>query len=251
MSKVYAADGLGYTQAVSADVTVRRDDGHRACIELSRNLVNGRISPGAVRAVLTQPAMSMRAFQYILSLPRLRVAPSPSPAGDRIRARLGNPKLAISIHLAQPVLLIPPSERAYVTGNRRQTVRKNARKAAREGYRCRVLSGQEAIRDHDLVVDERHIVAIAEGSEGEPRVITFATVDREWALLEGLVKLPGHDTPSAVRYLLHLYLMDRLRLTGARYMLAKRVGRELPGLQYFQHILGFVPTNLVLLGRSR
>ncbi len=242
---------LRYTRAVFADVTVRRDDGHRACAELSRNFVNGRISLRAIPTVLTRPATSLRAFQYIASLPRLMVAPSPSPAGDRIRARLGNPRWGIAIHLAQPVLLIPPSERAYVTGNRRQTVRKNARKATREGYRCRVISVQEAIQEHDLVVDESHIVAIAEAPDGEPRGITFATVDREWALLEGLVKIPGHDTPSAVRYLLHLYLMDRLRMAGARYMLATRVGRERPGLQYFQHILGFVPTNIVLLGRSR
>jgi len=207
----------------------------------------GRASPAALRAYATRPVTSARALRYVASLPRLTVRPTASPAGDRIRARLARSprRTQWAVRLAQPVLAIPPTEAAYVTGNRRQTVRKNARKAARGGYACRVVTVEEAWREHRLDAGPGRIVAVAESPDGESRAITLATVDGDWGMLEGLLKL-GDETPSSARYLLHLYLMEQLRLAGARHLLATVARPDRPGQEYFQHLLGFVPTNLIL-----
>ena len=209
---------------------------------------NGRARPAALRAYAARPTTSARAARYVLSLPRLTIRPTASPAGDRFRARLAGPssgRVGWAVRVAQPVLPIPPSEAAYAGGDRHPTVRKNARKAARAGYRCRVMPVDEAVAEHRLAVDEAHIVAVAETADGEKGAITVATPDAGWGLLEGLLKL-GEDTPSSVRYLLHLYLMERLRLAGARYLLATVADADHPGLEYFQQVLGFVPTNVFL-----
>ena len=189
----------------------------------------------------------MRALRYVLSLPRLTVRPTASPAGERVRAGIASRPLRArwGVRLAQPVLAVPATEAAYVTGNRRQTVRKNARKAVRDGYRCRLVDVDEALAVHGLAVPDGRLVAVAEAADGTPRAITLATVDSRVALLEGMLKL-GDGAPSSVRYLLHLYLMERLRIAGAGHLLAALPPPDRTGLQYFQHILGFVPTNVIL-----
>ncbi len=209
---------------------------------LAAHAARGRARPAALRAYAASPATSMRAVRYVLSLPRLTLRPTASPAGDRVRAGIARTagRSGWGLRLAQPVLAIPPTEAAYVTGNRRQTVRKNARKAARDGYCCRTVPVDEALTVHGLTVPDGRLVAVAESADGTPRAITLATVDGEWALLEGMLKL-GDDTPSSARYLLQLY-----RLAGAHHLLAPLPHPDRPGLRYFQHILGFVPTNVIL-----
>jgi hypothetical protein len=206
--------------------------------------VHGRSMPASLLPGLTATAI------LLMTLPRLSVSLTDSPPGERLRRHFGHRIWGIRhSRLAQGVLTLPQEQGAYLRGRSRQAVRTSVRKALAAGVVCRPLDSIEerrAVAGHVVPgmtewSDELFMLPgdqwrAAFAPDGVPVAIAQVTVDREWALLKGLV-----SSDHASRYLLHTDLVNALVEAKARYLVVDGPMAPLlaPALQYWQRLLGY------------
>jgi hypothetical protein len=217
--------------------------------------VHGRSMPVSLLPGLTATAM------LLMTLPRLSVSLTDSPPGERLRRHLGDRILGIRhSRVAQGVLELPKEQGAYLRGRSRQAVRTSVRKALAAGVVCRPLDSLEerrAVASHvvpgmaewadDLFLLPGDLWMAALAPDGVPVAIAQVTVDREWALLKGLV-----STDHTGRYLLHTDLVNALVEARARYLVVDGPMAPLlaPALQYWQRLLGYRVASLSVRRKS-
>ncbi len=219
-----------------------------------RKVVPNADAHGRSLPVSLLPGLKATAM-LLAGLPKLSVSLTDSPAGERLRHHFGDRIWGIRhSRLAQGVLTLPQDRGAYLRGRSRQAVRTSMRKARAAGIVCRSLDGLEERRRvagqvvpgmlewHDdlfLLPGDHWRAAFA--PSGEPVAVAQVTVDREWALLKGLV-----STDHVSRYLLHTDLVEALVGAKARYLVVDGPMAPLlePALQYWQRLLGYRVASL-------
>lgn len=216
---------------------------------------NGRSLPVSLLSGLRATAMLMA------TLPRLSVSLSDSPSGERLRRHFGDRIWGIRhSRIAQGVLELPDEQGAYLRGRSRQAVRTSIRKALAAGVVCRPLDSIEERRAvagqvvpgmaewaDDLFLLPGDSWRAAFAPDGEPVAVAHVTVDREWALLKGLV-----SSDHASRYLLHTDLVNALVGAKVRYLVVDGPMAPLlaPELQYWQRLLGYRVVSLSVRRKS-
>jgi hypothetical protein len=225
-----------------------------------------RIGPGQADADVDRSVpVALRAgiaaaVRLPVSLPRLRVSLSDSPAGRRLRAHFRHRMWGIPhTRLAQGVLTLPAEEGSYIRGRSRQAVRTSINKARAAGIVCRPLSGVETRRGVTeplrarlpLVSEARDELLALPGDmwfaafaiSGEPVTIARVSVDTEWAVLKSFASI---ERPS--RYLLHTELVETLVRMNVGYLAVDAPMAPLlePNVQYWQRLLGYQVVNLSL-----
>jgi hypothetical protein len=179
--------------------------------------------------------------RYHRSLPLTDLRLTPTPAGRMIAEHFAirdGGRLRYS--RAQGVLPLPADFAAYLRGRSRQAVRTNVGHARRAGQT--VISC--AVDDWAPGLDDSRRAAITPGpverwmvqaADGEVVADSIVSVDREVALLHGLISF----TENA-RWLLHTAIVERL--CGECSMLIANgddAYRLAPGNQHFQRLLGY------------
>jgi hypothetical protein len=200
------------------------------------------------------------AVRLCVSLPRLRVSLSDSPAGRRLRTHFRDRIWGIPhTRLAQGVLVLPAEPGSYARGRSRQAVRTSMNKARAAGIVCRALDETETRRGVAEPLRARVPEISEPGGEllclpgdtwfaafapsGEPVTIARVTIDREWALLKSFV-----STHRPSRYLLHTELVETLVRANVGYLAVDAPMAPLlePNVQYWQRLLGYQVCNLSL-----
>ncbi len=199
-------------------------------------------------------------------LPWIEIKVSPQEAAAW--RRLTFPPAGDSIfegYLAQAVLNLDVTDRAYLSGRRRQALRTNLRHAEARGITPIRLSTYDewypaakemlGLRDWGRYTlgrmgapsssqDMRYFAAIdAEGQVvGEAAVAIF----HQTAVLFSFLSRLGHPGSAESRYLLHSFMRTELRSQGLRHLVAGSVLRARPGTRYFQHLVGYDVCNLAI-----
>ncbi len=219
-----------------------------------RRVVPGADAHGRSLPVSLLPGLRATAM-LIATLPRLSVALTDSPPGERLRRHFGDRIWGVRhSRLAQGVLMLPQEPGAYLRGRSRQAVRTSVRKAFAAGVVCRPLDSLEerrAVAGHvvpgmaewsdDLFMLPGDLWMAAFVPGGVPVAFAQVTVDREWALLKGLV-----SSDHASRYLLHTDLVSSLVGAKVSHLVVDGPMAPLlaPALQYWQRLLGYRVANL-------
>ena len=196
-------------------------------------------------------------------LPTLEVRLSDDAAGGRIRAHLQERVVmgALPKHrLAQGVLVVPASIEEYLRGRSRRALRTNMSRAAHTGITVEPLltaatkrgvlkqyadatPGEWQLEWQSRAAEDGRIWLAAWDCESRLVGLMIATVDVEWAMLE-----VGIAREQCARWLLHHTLVERLRDSGARYMLTypRNALSITAGARYLQRLLGYRVFNLSL-----
>jgi hypothetical protein len=164
---------------------------------------------------------------------------------------------------AQAVLDLAPDDRAYLVGRRKQALRTNLRRARQQGVHVKALAtydewfltASEALRYRSWgpqVIGRMTPPAdgqdmgyfIATDHEGRLVAISMVAIFNDCAVLLCLLSVPHHPAASSSRYLLHTGMRSDLRARGVRHLIVGSPLKESPGLQYFQHLLGYEMRNL-------
>lgn len=177
---------------------------------------------------------AMALVRVLAQLPRIDVRLSDSPPGREIDKYLSIRVHGVCTHrLAQGVLHIPGRPGEYLRGRSRQAVRTNLHRAEAANIECRFPP--------NLQSGAGTVELIAFDGRGENVGHLSATVDSEWAMLRDLV-----GTQSEARYALHTALVTFLCSRGVRFLFVQGPGALVlpPGLQYFQHLLGYRVAHL-------
>jgi hypothetical protein len=189
--------------------------------------------------------------------PRVAVRLTDSAEGQEIRRYLQARSQGLRWNrVAQGTLELPDDAAQYFRGKSRQAVRTNIRRAADSGLRCESIfdpAGFSSPVRAQLAAGVRDGGEESlEGGAHEPQWIVLddagntlgcmaASIDKDCALLH---YLSGESCEA--RYLLHSELVKHLCGQGVRHLLVVGAsGLALsPGIQYFQHLLGYRIANL-------
>lgn len=212
-------------------------------IDVACRAITGR-GPRATWARLRAGSRDLARYHQSLPVTELRLTGSPS--GRMIAQHFaireeGAPRYGA----AQGVLHLPDDFATYMRGRSRQAVRTNIGHAKRAGQL--VLS--TAIDGWAPGLDDSRRSAIAPGpverwtvldEEGEIVADSIVSIDREVALLHGLV-----STIENARWLLHTGLVERLcGECGVLVTNSDEAYRLPPGNQHFQRLLGYEVSRL-------
>jgi hypothetical protein len=204
-----------------------------------------------------------RAMVALPLLPRVVIDLPPGShdavLGGRFRARRGG---VGPTGLA--VLDLPVDEVAYLAGGARQAIRTNVRRARTLGVTAAhhkdfdvwqrdtaVIAAERGMwTDRDNLLrsrpEERCGYFLARDATGEPIASAYVKTVGNLAVLESMVRRPSYDASSPARYLLHLEIVRFLLAGATRFLVVDSAFTEPTGRQYFQHLLGFRPRNLVV-----
>jgi hypothetical protein len=195
-----------------------------------------------------------------MGLPKLQFSLSESPAGERLQRHFNHRIWGIRhARLAQGVLVLSDRDGSYLRGRSRRALRTGVNKARAAEITCRPLDDLDerraaawSLRDRVPGMCERADDLLrlpgdawwaAFAPNGEPVAIAQMVVDRELALLQTFV-----SNDRASRYLLHTELVEWLARANVAYLAVDGPMAPLlePGLQYWQHLLGYQVFNLEL-----
>jgi hypothetical protein len=226
--------------------------------------------PGATLALLRHPRM-LSAAMSIAGLPTVTVelshqnaavwsAPTFPPATRRLAAGWR----------AQAILDLQSGDDLYFAGHRKQALRTNINHARRAGVTVTRLAsfndwlaaareiyqrrpgGQEALRQIGPPDDdEKMVYLVATNRNGTPVAVAGAVILDRLGVLFTLITRPGEPQAGFSRYLTHTDLRSRLKLDGVQFLTAGSALRLAPGLQYFQHLLGYEVRNLRIISERR
>ena len=206
---------------------------------------------------------ALRTAWFVARRPTVTVLVSSSPAGRMLKrsARARRNGLPVG-RVARAVQILPASEAAYLRGRSRQALRTNIRRARELGVSCREVTRDEAIAAVSRIAAQREQATgdrfetdawwgtqgrryfVARDVDDTPVVLAVVVVDVEAAFLECFVSSRSGEAAQRGRYLLHSQLAVALGQNGVRHLLVDSGLRLSPGLQYFQHLLGFRCCNL-------
>jgi hypothetical protein len=237
-------------------------------MELERRVAAvGRVR-GVLGASARHPVMVLHVLLALRRLPLLEVTISPrhetglssdfSPLREPI---LGS-------RLANAVLDLAPDDEAYLVGRRKQALRTNLSHARRLSVQARraacyeewATAAADILRcrpgDEPWIQEirrprgrENMAYFIADDHEGRPIAFDVVAVLNDCSVLIWALSVPDHPSRSAARYLLHTFMRSELRSLGVRHLIGGRAGGP-PGLQYFQHLLGYEVCNLRITVRD-
>lgn len=208
-------------------------------------------------------AMTLR---HLAGLPTTAVTVSGLPSGDRVWDQLTKRRLRIRTSaIAVAAVVIPDDTATLLRGRSRQALRTNLRHAEQLGTTYLRLSGSpeecERLRELglksglDMSVAEMHFwitqrpdLFVAIDCSGAYVAAYCLDVDTETALLSRVMTAPGREGLYA-RYGLHVHVVSELARRNVRLLCVGPAYTSPPRLQYVQHLLGFLPTN-VIVGRD-
>jgi hypothetical protein len=162
--------------------------------------------------------------------------------------------------LAWAVLDLPTAEEHYLVGRPRQALRTNLRHARARGVTSsrvthkawfEAVSAIRRARDEPGPEQDRarpgQQVAyyVALDAHGTALAFAGAALFGQSATLLSLVsRLDRQPDSSWARYQLHTFLALDLGRSGVEHLIVGSALREAPGVQYFQHLLGYKARNL-------
>jgi hypothetical protein len=219
--------------------------------------------PGVALALLRHPRLLSAAIS-IAGLPTVTVELSPQNAA--IWSAPNFPPATRGLaggRRAQSILDLQSDDDSYFAGHRKQALRTNINHAKRAGITVTRLAGYDdwlaAAREiyqhrsggQETLCqigppddDEKLIYLVATNRTGAPVAIAGAVVLDRLGVLFNLITRPGEAHAAVTRYLIHTDLRSWLRFEGVRFLTAGSALRLEPGLQYFQHLLGYEVRNL-------
>jgi hypothetical protein len=158
----------------------------------------------------------------------------------------------------------------YLAGHRKQALRTNINHARRAGVTVTRLAsygdwlaaareiyekrpgGQEVLKQIGPPDDDENMVyLVAVNRTGTPVAVAGAVILDRLGVLFNLITRPGEPHAAVTRYLIHTDLRSWLKLDGVRFLTAGSALRLEPGLQYFQHLLGYEVRNLRIVSECR
>lgn len=217
----------------------------------------------AVPAVASVLAALPAGRRSVSRLPILTVRPTDTVHGHRIRRRLsGRACVVLPRRLAVAVVDVQCDPARYTRGRSKQALRTNCRRATESGISCRPLDADEAVTRVAALLAARGESAmypaiaehlddgsgdfwLAEDPSGDTVVIALTTTDGPFSRLEWMTTAPREERSDG-RYLMSSHLVTALAERGVEHLGVDSTFLVPPGLRYFQHLLGFRPTNIVL-----
>jgi hypothetical protein len=220
-------------------------------------------TPGIALALLRHPRLCRGAIS-IAALPTVTVELSHQNAAIWSAPNFPPATRGLaSGRVAQAVLDLQSDDDLYFTGRRKKTLRNHLNQARRAGitvtrsvgysdwlasarqiYQQRP-GGEETLRricqPDD---DEKMVYLVATNPTGTPVAIAGAVVLDQLAVLFTLITRPGEPYAALSRYLIHTELRSQLKKDGVQFLTAGSALRLVPGLQYFQFVLGYEVRNL-------
>jgi hypothetical protein len=253
--------------AVHPVALVYGDPVYRAMIELEARVVHlGRIK-GALGAFARHPIIVLQVVIAVCRLPVLEVIISARQA----MAWRSLDFYGVSVfpgRFAQAVLDLGPDDEAYLAGRRKQALRTNLNHARRWGLQAKTIGSYdewaalatdilrsrpdgeiwiEMVQRPPATDDMQYFVAVDDA--GRPLAFNVTAVMNDCAVLIWSASASDHPSRSAARYMLHTFMRTELRCRGVQQLIAGRT-RGSPGLQYFQHLLGYEVRNLRITVRD-
>lgn len=218
-------------------------------------------------ALLVAPGDLLGWVRFVGGLPWARLVLDDSIAAVRFDLRLFETGGRLTwVRLAQSVLDVADEER-HLRGRSRQALRTNVRRARAAGLVCGEAIGSAELDELDRAVQSRwasqpephgpyaplfgrpgQLTVAVRDPGGAPLAVAAATIVGDWAHLDLFVKLAD---PGEARFLLHVFLLERLRERRVRRLVTTPLLRLSPGLRYLHGLLGYAPTNLVVRRPSR
>ncbi|SDO98960.1 hypothetical protein SAMN05660199_02941 [Klenkia soli] len=230
-------------------------------------------APGPWAAVRTavgsaQARAGLRATLTVLrGLPSSTIPVGPGPAGTEIARWFGG-SARISPWARAPVAVLdlPATTAEYLSGRPRQAMRTNITRARAAGLTCTPVldeAGRRAVvgdvarmraQDPAAMVLEQGIeevrshMLVARTEQGEAVGLAEVVVDGPVAGLATLVTAPGNPAGAALRYLLHLAVVEHVLERQVRVLVVSGSMLLTPaGTRYFQRRTGFVPARVRLV----
>jgi hypothetical protein len=222
--------------------------------------------PGRLRGLtaLGRPVTLVRVLFAVARLPVVEVPVS----ADQEAAMLSRDFAPIAApifggRLAQAVLDLEPDDRAYLSGRRKEALRRNMRHARRLGvevshaasYHEWAAAAQEVLRwrgvGPEMMTQLRPppdtqdmAYFVAADDQGRPVAISVVAIFASSALLVWSLSATDHPAARSSRYLLHTFMRSDLRQRGVRHLIAGTGVRDAPGVHLFQHLLGYEVCNV-------
>jgi hypothetical protein len=242
------------------------DPTFNAVTDLAHRVVQvGRVR-GLLGAMVRHPAMVLAALLAVWRLPIVHIT-----VNSRQAATWFSPDYPPSANpifggcRAQAVLDLGPDDTAYMVGRRKQALRTNLRHARQMGLQAKrvatydewsglaheVLLSRGGQRELELVSrmqppPDMHDVGyyIITDQEDRPVAYSLAAIFNNCAVLTCMLSTPNHPAASPARYSLHTFMRSDLRSLGVHHLVVGSAITVSPGLQYFQHLLGYEVRNL-------
>lgn len=230
------------------------------------------LGPFLITAV-RRPSRTISLFALLLGTRSERITLSDSKSGQDIREYFSRRSLGVLpvTRFCRGVLLLPEDHAEYLRGRRRQALRTNLRRAAEAGIRCEIITDRsgtvEDLRSllNGRPVGEEHFDAdgfravierpeltliVARATTGRPLAMAGMLIDHTVCLLQFAFAKDDH-----ARWILHDYLVRMLIERRVSYLVASGGGPFgalgfPPGIQHYQHLLGYELRHLVP-GRTR
>ena len=201
------------------------------------------------------------------SLPVVDLPMGPGPHGDEVAGAFGGAaRFAPQDRGPVAVLRLPPTVGEYLAGRPRQALRTNISRARAAGIAHRTLTDPDerraAVRavaglrhqDPGAMVRDRtgsdapSRMLVTTTSDGDPVGLAEVVVDGPSAALATLVTAPDSPAGPALRYLLHLAVVEDLVGQGVELLVVSGSMLLTPaGTRYFQRRTGFVPARVRLV----
>lgn len=223
---------------------------------------------------LRAPRAALVVLATALTLPRLKASLDGSAEAGAVRDALTHKRGPgrLPVHELSSVLRLPARRGDYASGSERQTLRRQVRRAEREGVTWNLVDGRDRIpllacavqreRHHpraeyrtsgagtDRLLDHR-LWLVALDRAGDPILLSVTPVDGEWAALTYFRTLVDSPAASAARYLMTQVLVDELVDRGVCYLAdsSSPIGLS-NGLRHFQRMLGFRIHRITVVRRS-
>jgi hypothetical protein len=215
------------------------------------------------RLVLARRREWAMTLRHLAALPTATVTVSELPSGDRVWDQLTKRRLRIrTAAIAVAAVVIPEDPATLLRGRSRQALRTNLRHAEQLGTTYLRLSGTpeecERLRELglkgglDMSAAEMHfwITQRPDLFVAIDRTQTYVAaycldVDTETALLSRVMTAPGREGLYA-RYGLHVHVVRELARRNVRMLCVGAAYTSPARLQYVQHLLGFLPTNVIV-----
>ena len=212
--------------------------------------------------MLTHPWRSLRAYQAVRRLPRVRMRVGPGPGGRAIRATLRRSALTrLGFWLfGAAVLEVPENPAAYLEGPRQATARRMVRRGVRAGLTCREVRPAErrdllemADRSEREHPDATYRSAVPENRDllehplwrvceldGEPLLLAVLPIDGTWSMLRYFRTL-GHGEPHTLaRWVATYDAVEVLSSLGVRHLLdSDHPAVQTAGVRHFQRMVGY------------
>jgi hypothetical protein len=237
----------------------------RAAVDFLQCVDAHTASRGVALALLRQPRLCRAAIR-IAGLPTATVELSHRNAAIWSAPNFPPATRRLACGRAQAILDLQTDDGSYFAGQRRRTLRNHLNHARRAGVTVSRLAsyedwlapareiykqrpgGRDVLRQIGPPDDDaRMVYSVAINPTGNPVAIAGAVELDQLGVLFTLVTRPGDPHAAASRYLIHTGLRTWLKKDEVQFLTAGSALRLVPGLQYFQSVLGYEVRNLRII----